>query len=215
MLDAGIGFSSYLWTSGSTNQSITVTQTGDYGVTVIDENNCIDSSLLATPIHVEVWDPDPITFQQGDSVLVTNGPFDQYQWYLNGNPVPGATGPVHYPSISGNYTVQVWDENGCSGTSPNIEFTFTGITDSQHLYDVRILPNPNQGQFIAEIEFGSRMDVTLEMTDMLGKQVMIPELIRSVSSIRRSFDIDHLGEGIYFLHLTTHEGKMSLRVIKD
>lgn len=215
VLDAGVGFSSYLWTSGSTNQSITVTQTGDYGVTVIDENNCIDSSLLATPIHVEVWNPDPITFQQGDSVLVTNGPFTQYQWYLNGNPVPGATGPVHYPTVSGNYTLQVWDENGCSGTAPNIEFTFTGIADGQQLYDVRIHPNPNSGQFIAEIDLGTRRDVTLELTDLLGKKVMQPEFVRSVSSVRRSFDIDHLGNGIYFLHLTTDEGRMAIRIIKD
>ncbi len=40
VLDAGSGFQSYLWSTGSTNQSIRVNEVGLYAVTVINENCC-------------------------------------------------------------------------------------------------------------------------------------------------------------------------------
>jgi len=40
VLDAGSGFQSYLWSTGSTNQSIRVNEVGLYTVTVINENCC-------------------------------------------------------------------------------------------------------------------------------------------------------------------------------
>lgn len=42
-LNAGTGFSAYSWSNGSTQQSITVTSTGNYCVTVTDGNTCTGS----------------------------------------------------------------------------------------------------------------------------------------------------------------------------
>ncbi len=42
-LDAGPGFVSYLWNTGATTQTILVTQSGDYSVTVTDANGCTGS----------------------------------------------------------------------------------------------------------------------------------------------------------------------------
>ncbi|MEO5674616.1 MAG: PKD domain-containing protein [Chitinophagales bacterium] len=48
-LDAGSGFSSYLWSGGDTSQIILVSSTGDYGVQVQDTNGCAATDT----IHVE------------------------------------------------------------------------------------------------------------------------------------------------------------------
>jgi len=47
-LDAGTGITSYLWSNGSPNQTIVVTETGIYGVEVVAENECsaVDSVLV-------------------------------------------------------------------------------------------------------------------------------------------------------------------------
>lgn len=42
-LDAGAGFTGYLWSTGATTQTINVSVTGDYCVTVTDVNNCSNS----------------------------------------------------------------------------------------------------------------------------------------------------------------------------
>ncbi|MCF8465744.1 MAG: T9SS type A sorting domain-containing protein [Flavobacteriales bacterium] len=208
-------YSEYLWSSGSTTPSIVVTQSGDYGVTVLDGNGCIDSTLLGNPIHIEVWNPEPIIEQQGANLVVVNGPFQQYQWYFNGAPVPGATSVQHTPASSGNYSVEAWDSNGCSGNSFNIEYTFTGITDLSDKYDIRIYPNPTSGFFTLEADFGSRITGTIYLVDITGRGIMAPEKLEEVSSIRRQFDIENLSLGVYYLRLVTEEGVAVKSIIRN
>lgn len=208
-------YNSYLWTTGSTTPSIVVGLTSDIGVSVLDANGCLDSTLLGSPIHIEVWDPTPNALQQGDSIVVTNGPFVQYQWYLNGAPIPGATGPIYYPTVSGNYEVEAVDANGCEGTSFNVEFTFTGIFSHVSNYDVTVYPNPTNGQFTVEVDLGTSMDVQMKLRDMVGREVIMPEWIKGVSSFRRSFDIGHLGSGVYFLEISTSDGTTVRSIVKD
>ena len=45
-LDAGNGYSSYLWGNGTTNQTFTTNSNGLYTVTVIDNNNCSGTSSI-------------------------------------------------------------------------------------------------------------------------------------------------------------------------
>jgi len=208
-------YSSYLWTSGSTTPSIVVTETGDYGVTVLDANGCLDSTLLGNPLHVEVWDPSPLAVQAGDSVVVTNGPFDQYQWYFNGAPIPGATEAVYYPTSSGNYSVEAWDENGCSGESGNIEFTFTGVVSGGVEYQLNIYPNPTSGSFTVEGILGSNMDATLLFRDITGREIMVPEVINDVSTFKRTFDVEHLSLGVYYISIQTDYGTVVEPLIKQ
>lgn len=208
-------YSSYSWTSGSTTPSIVVTETGYYGVTVIDANDCLDSSLVGNPMYIEVWDPQPNAVQQGDSIVVTNGPFEAYQWYFNGSPIPGATGSVYHPTQSGNYVVYAWDENDCSGNSYNVEFTFTGVADLSSAYDVKIYPNPTTGMFTLQANFGRSMDVELSLKDLTGRDIIATERISGVSMIKRSFNIENLSLGVYYLELRTAEGVVFEPVMKD
>lgn len=208
-------YNSYLWTSGSTTPSISVIETGDYGVTVLDANNCVDSTLLGNPLHVEVWDPQPIAAQLGDSVVVTNGPFATYQWFFNGAPVPGATEYFHMPAASGNYVCVVTDDHGCEGTSYNVEFTFTGIFDPDYSYDINLYPNPTNGRFTLEADLGKQINVNLSFRDITGREIMAPEQIINVSSLKRTFDISHLERGVYYIQLTTSEGMVVKPLVRD
>lgn len=208
-------YNSYLWCSGSTTPSIVVTEQGCYCVTVLDANGCEDSTLLGDPLCVTVWEPQPIAQQQGDSIIITNGPYQQYQWYFNGVEISGATDEIHVPAQSGNYVVEVWDDNGCSGTSSNVEFTFTGIADLNALYDIDLYPNPTGGKFTLNVDFGKRLDATLSITDVIGRQIMLPESTSDVSSLGRTFDLSHLALGVYHLKLATGDGSIVKQIIRN
>lgn len=110
---------SYLWSTGETTQSITVTTTGSYTVSVTDVNGCVGDS---DPIDITVNDnptptitPDgPTEFCDGDSVILTSSAAAAYVWST------GDTTQSITVTTSGTYNVTVVDANGCVGTSADI-----------------------------------------------------------------------------------------------
>jgi large repetitive protein len=114
--------SSYLWSTGATTQSITVSATGIYNVTVTDANGC---SGAATPVAVTVNPPvtptisagGPTTFCDGGGVMLTSTPAVSYLWST------GATTQSITVSVSGSYSVTTVDNNGCEATSAPVPVT--------------------------------------------------------------------------------------------
>ncbi len=113
---------SYEWSpNGETSQSITVSESGTYSVTVTDANGCEDSSVS---VEVTVFDtPEPtITlsgpsiFCDGDSVVLSAPTSDAYLWSPNGQTTQSIT-----VATSGSYSVQIVDNNLCVGSSDTIE----------------------------------------------------------------------------------------------
>src|SRR6185436_3789788 len=58
----------------------------------------------------------PTTFCAGGSVLLTSSSASGNQWYLNGNPIGGATNQTYNATASGSYTV-VTTASGCSSAA--------------------------------------------------------------------------------------------------
>lgn len=214
VLDAGPGYASYLWTSGSQTQTITVTETGDYGVIVLDGNGCVDSSLFVAPVSVTVWDPSPSILVQGGT-LTCDPSFTSYQWYLNGALVPGATLQSYTPSISGNYHVEVVDENGCEGASLSIEHSADGIDDYEGQYTINVYPNPSNGIINMRLEMDKVVDARIELKNMLGQLIIPMEDVQNTTEINRVYNINHLPQGIYILQVSTTNGNIVKRIIKE
>ncbi|MFM8596585.1 MAG: PKD-like domain-containing protein, partial [Flavobacteriales bacterium] len=106
----------YAWSNGATTQSITVSATGNYSVTVTNANGC---SATSTPVAVTV-NTLPIanitslngnTFCQGGSVTLVSSTGSLYAWSN------GLTTQSINVTASANLTVTVTNANGCSATS--------------------------------------------------------------------------------------------------
>ncbi|CAN5311840.1 ice-binding family protein [soil metagenome] len=107
---------SYLWSTLAITQSITVTASGNYSVTVSNGSGCTANS----PITIVTVNPMPIatitangplTFCQGDSVILTSGIATSYLWSTN------AITQSITVTTSGNYYVIASNGGGCSDTS--------------------------------------------------------------------------------------------------
>lgn len=133
VLTAPSGFSNYLWSTGETSQSITVTQSGTYTVTIADNNGCTGTS---TEVDVVVNPkPAPIltvvgstTVCSGDSVEVrAPAGYVSYTWVATSNTNYG-TGRTIFVSQEDNIYVQVVDLNGCVGQSDVVSIAVSQIT---------------------------------------------------------------------------------------
>lgn len=113
ILNAGAGFVTYSWTPAHNQQLRTVTTSGTYSVTVIDNNGCTASDVISL-----YFDPGPtvslgpdIAFCIGDTAtLSTTSPFPTYNW-SNGLSTPTIT-----VTQAGQYSITVTDSiTGCPG----------------------------------------------------------------------------------------------------
>jgi hypothetical protein len=109
---------------GATNQAYVATAAGDYTNTVTT-NGCTSASSNATTVIVNpipatpTITPDgPTTLCNGGSVTLTSSSATGNQWYLNGNPIGGATNQTYIGTASGNYTVTE-TATGCASASSN------------------------------------------------------------------------------------------------
>jgi gliding motility-associated-like protein len=121
---------SYVWTpTAETDQSINVTLTGDYSVTVTDANGCSGTSAS---IHVEVGEEltppsvalnSPADFCEGQSVMFTASSTTNvtYQWYSNGVAIPNGVGAAYTAWVAGSYYVVATDANGCTVQSVPVQ----------------------------------------------------------------------------------------------
>lgn len=111
VLDAGAGFAAYLWPElGLDDQAITVSEEGNYSVMVVDTAGC-DSDFDTIFVDVDTTADQDIIVNTGADLIATTG--TEFQWYLDGVAIPGATQMNFSPSTSGNYSVQIRDAAGC------------------------------------------------------------------------------------------------------
>lgn len=124
LLDAGNPGSTYQWflnsnpIAGATDQTYQTTQAGNYSV-VVGSGSCegtgdMDLVIVDNPVVTLTNIDQCITapFQALDA----GNPGASYQWYENGNPIPGATSQTYTPSQAGTYSVDVTVPPGCSAS---------------------------------------------------------------------------------------------------
>ncbi len=117
-LDAGSGFSSYLWSNGSNSQSINVTLSGTYSVTVNSGEYCSASDtidvVIVTNTTATITGLPPIICTGDDDIILTGFP-------AGGTFIgPSITGNMFSPSNAGEGSfIIMYNYNGtsCSSTA--------------------------------------------------------------------------------------------------
>src|SRR5205085_1312959 len=98
---------------GATANTYVATTSGNYTVTVTASGCTSAASAAATvtvnpiPATPTIQAGGPTTFCPGSSVVLTSSSASGNQWYLNGNPIGGATAQTFNATASGSYTVKV------------------------------------------------------------------------------------------------------------
>ena len=189
--------------TGETTDNITVNPSNTTTYSVSATNNCgtvsEDVEVVVNPIPTQ-----PIITVNGSELESTFG--SNYQWYLNGQLIADATNPSYSTTEAGDYTVEVFDANGCSSVSEPFNWITVGIAERAN--GLSIYPNPMNTVFTIKSQ---NLITQLLIYDAQGRLVMD----RSPNLSTVVVPISELANGIFQLKLLSGENWFSEKLIKQ
>jgi len=199
-------YTSYEWFDGSTVPTFTTTKSGNYFVTVYNENGIgktfnTDIVILENNTAAEI----KIT---GDKKLTSAADASSYQWFLNGKAIPNATEKSMITIWEGEYTLQTTNDNGCNNMSA--PFDSRGMLLGKITNPFRVFPNPvtdNVNIFLADKVQG---EVQIKIYGMDGSTIST----KKYSVLPSNINVNGLTQGVYILECSTSERKYSAKIIK-
>ena len=145
------------------------------------------------------------------AVVTNGGPDVTYQWAVNTTVIPGATSSVFYRNHFAerdSVSCMVTGSGSCRYMSFNsviIHILETGLEQiAPGITDIRLLPNPNSGQFTLKGSLALKEDtkIALEITDMLGQSVYNASTMSHNGSLNEQIQLSsELANGMYLLNV--------------
>lgn len=136
------------------------------------------------------FDSNPVVITQNGNLLSTNTQANSFQWYLNDQPVVGATNDslIIDPNFSGAYNLLVTYDYGCAYSN-----TIVGLEENSNHF--QIFPNPAQKTlYILSLE---QSHIPYYLFDPEGRVVLDGTIEKGQDAI----DIENLKKGTYILQL--------------
>lgn len=225
-LNAGGGFSSYLWNTGATSSSITPTASGEYWVRVTDANGCEDYDRIQVTLDPGLtggFTCNPIQITAGDTINFSDTTATAVQWgwdFGDGNTVCPIVPNVSYTyQQPGTYQVTLLVGNGTcidTVTKTIVVDTLVGTQPAQpFIRALQLWPNPNQGQFRIKAEGIDAASAEVSILDALGRQVWLQDMPAEGRRLTGALDLRSLPAGLYLVEVRTPEQRWLGRLIKE
>lgn len=201
------------------------TQPGVYKITVTDSNGCQKTSagyklsVTNTPT-ASITPLGSTSISSGGNVKLraANGTGVNWQWYIDGNLISGATMRDHIATAPGDYTVTI-SRSGCSATSSPVSVSQTGsrqpgITSfsTAQGFDLLVYPNPAKDHVFVSTNGKSLGSGTVMILDLTGKTMVMRQL-KDEDEVW--LDVSSLSPGIYLLRYANGSHNRTVRILKD
>ncbi len=208
-------FSSYNWFSEGTlienevSGTLMVNGSEDFSGTYMLEAEsalCAAQYTTSNTVTISTYPLNLPEINQNGNNLST-GTYASFQWFYEGEALPGAIAQFHTPLNDGNYSVQVEDEFGCQFMSESYFFS-----------EVRVKEIDENSPFIYPNPFRETLNLTskepiLQVTlmDSSGR------VLCSVQPLTTNWTIHDLNltEGTYFLSVQTKNGRTVQKLIRS
>jgi PKD repeat protein len=218
-----INASSYIWlfpganpsSSADVNPTVICYNTpGDYDVTLIaSDGNTTDTLVIPNYISVFPY-PAPQGIQQSGDTLTANQGAISYQWYNNGNLIPGATNYYYVAQASGNFNVVATDINGCE-----VEAVIFDVIAGVNQFAVgngQLAINPNPVKNILTINLPGKMTkASITIYNVLGEIVLTDNHSSNIPATEMQIDCSTYAEGLYFIEVTVENHSYRERFVKQ
>jgi PKD repeat protein len=214
--------SSYQWsfpgavpdTSTAINPSgICYANPGSYDIQLIASNaNGSDTLLLTNYINIFPFPPLQSITQSGDTLFAIGGSAS-YQWYINGNLIPGATNYIYVAPSSGDYNVVVTDYTGCEVEAAIFNVVANILPVNCGL--LTVFPNPVEKKLTVTGYPLSGTAVVISIYNMLGELVLAASPLSVGEGSGGEAAVSKLPPGLYYLEITSGEKIFRTKFIKQ
>jgi endonuclease I len=126
------------------------------------------------PCYIRFADLTPFTpeFIFNNTTLTCIDPAQSYQWYLDGNPIAGATSATYDWTTAGNYSVEIQQFDECPSFTSSASLVGTDVKEITAVqFDLSVFPNPSEGRVVVKTHASRPTAAQLNVLDMTGKVV--------------------------------------------
>src|SRR5690554_3267500 len=203
-LTTNIPMMSYEWSTGAYSPEVIVPQPDTVSVFGRDLQGC---KVYSDTVYVVQGSPlsNPTIAMSGDSLISSTA--SNYQWYLNDNPISGATQQSFTPLGEGYYSVAIQGTDNCKSFSNAIQWTLNISKETK--FTLVVYPNPANDQL--NISAKNEILTHIEVTTITGKKIMS----ESINGEKHSLDIKYLSSGAYLLKVQSSQGIKVLPFFKE
>lgn len=203
VLDAGNQGMTYLWSDSSAAQTLTITSSGTYAVTVTDPNtSCSSTDAITVTLNA----PPTVTFTLAAGTICAD---DANLTLTGGSPAGGVysgtsvTGGSFDPSVgAGTYTITYTftDSLGCSANATQTVTVSACVgIEEQAAEVVRMYPNPANAALTIQ---SSESENAVTIFNAVGELVFAQQFNSNTITV----DFSTLADGIYVVHVNNAQG---------
>ncbi len=197
------------WSNGESGQSITVSAEETYTATF---SNICGNSPASNAVLVTINPPFIPLVQVNNLCHLTAPAGSNYQWYLNGVEIPGASGPLWTALVAGQYVVTMTDAEGCTGTSEPVfaEACVSSILDLNENLTARVYPNPAQDRIFLDIQLRQATSAQFDLYAADGRfigRLFQGDILSGGTIVELA--LPELPAGIYQYRLATEMGNVN------
>jgi hypothetical protein len=174
--------------AGETDDTLRITNNGNY--TAYGSYGYCPGDSIYVGVDVPIRFRNafvPVIQYQAPNLVTHDG--ETWQWYLNGNPLVGATDSILNNPGAGTYYVEATDSFGCEGNSTPYVLEPSAVENPMGMGYINIFPNPSAG--LIRIDAWAEVDEII-ITDLSGKMIYIQKNTNMV-------DLTQAANGIYMV----------------
>lgn len=220
-LDAGNTGASYLWSTGETTQTISVTQSGSISVVISEANGCTASDTVDVTVNTVPtadFDFNAPNYQfTYDFTNTSTGGSDSVSWdFGDGAGTSSDPNPSYTYGLAGAFEVTLIVVNDCGADTTKQILAGVAI-DEEFDAVISVYPNPTLDAFFVDmngVNFQAD-ELTVEVTDTRGRSVFKQVEENVFSSYRQRIDLTKHAEGVYLLRISDGKRTAYKRIVRE
>lgn len=218
-LDAGFfAGATYLWNTGATSQTITVSTTGTYWVQVTDACgpviDAIQVTVNSTPVSAfGYWGlNNTISFQNQSA---GTNQTTSYLWDFGDGVTNTTSDPTHIYTSGGVFLATLTVSNSC-GTTSSQDTVYVVLLSLEDMFtdeNFEVYPNPTDQFINIDLTGDFDKELQIELYDPLGRMVTRDEIDGVYGFHHHQLDVSSLASGNYLVRVTDGDSDLVKQIV--